>query len=317
MALDRSVERSARPTRYLRFSAFRSAAARAVVALDVRTDRPDDFQGALSGRATGDVQLLAISGNAHSVHRTPSLISRNPQHYVTLTVLEQGSGMIVQDGREIRLAAGDMTVFDTDRPYSLVCGDEVRMSVVMFPKKLLALPGPVVARAAATRLDGTSGVGAMVRPYISSLAQQAGDFEPHMLHRLSQNALVLVSTLLESHGGTPVVVGAQETLLQRVLEYVDEHLSEPGLSPGTIAAAHFVSVRYLHLLFSAQGTTVSTVIRNRRLERCYDELVNPLRSERFVLAIALDNGFVDPAHFSRTFRTHFGVAPSSLRRRRP
>lgn len=317
MALDQSVARPARPGQHLRFAAFRSAAARAVVALDVRTDRPHDFQGALSGRAAGDVQLLAISGDAHSVHRTPSLISKNPQHYVKFAVLEQGSGTVVQDGCEVRLAAGDMTVFDTARPYSLVYGDDTRLSVVMFPKRMIALPGPVVARAAAARLDGASGIGAMVRPYISSLAQQAGDFEPHVLHRLSQNALALVSTLLESHGGSPVVAGAQETLLQRVLEYVDEHLSEPGLSPGTIAAAHFVSVRYLHLLFSEQGTTVSTVIRNRRLERCYDELLNPLRSERSVLSIALDNGFVDPAHFSRTFRAHFGVAPSSLRRRRP
>lgn len=316
MALDQPTERPARPARYLRFAAFRSAAAKAVVAFDVRTDRPDDFQGTLSGRASGDVQLLAIAGDAHSVHRTPALISKNPQHYVKFTVLEQGSGTITQDGSESRLSAGDMTVSDTGRPYSLVCGDDTRFSVVMFPKRMLALPGPVIARAAATPLDSASGIGAMVRPYISSLAQQAGDFEPHTLHRLSQNALALVSTLLESHGGSQVVAGAQETLLHRVLQYVDAHLSEPELSPGMIAAAHFVSVRYLHLLFSDRGTTVSTVIRNRRLERCYDELLNPLRAERSVSSIALDNGFVDPAHFSRTFRAHFGIAPSSLRRRR-
>lgn len=317
MTHTRSTLRPAGPTESLPLSGFRSAVAEAVVALDVRTDRPDDFHAALSGRASGDVQLLAIAGDAHSVHRTPWLISKNPQHYVKFTVLEQGSGMIIQDGRETRLAAGDMTVYDTDRPYSLICGDNMRISVVMFPKEMLALPGPVVARAAATRLDGASGIGAMVRPYISSLAQQAGDLETHTLHRLSRNALDLVSTLLESNCGPAGAASSQETLLHRVLDYVDEHLSEAELNPGMIAAAHFVSVRYLHLLFSDQGTTVSTVIRNRRLERCYDELTDPLRTERSVTSIALDNGFVDPAHFSRTFRTHFGVSPSSLRPGRP
>lgn len=309
-----SLERSAESAAFLPFARFCSAVAESVVALDVMTDKPDDFQGSLRGRASGDVQLLAITGDAHSVHRTPSLISRNPQHYVKFTVLEQGSGMIVQDGRESRLSAGDMTLYDTDRPYSLTCGDETRISVVMFPKEMLALPAPVIARVAATRLDGATGIGAMVGPFISSLTQQAGDFEPHMLHRLSQNALAMVSTLLESHCGSSS--GAHENLLHRLLEYVDEHLSEPELSPGMMAAAHFVSVRYLHLLFSDQGTTVSTVIRNRRLERCYDELLDPLCSKRSISSIALDNGFVDPAHFSRTFRIHFGVSPSSLRLRR-
>lgn len=317
MAHTQSAIRPSEFAELLPLAGFRSAVAEAVVALDVRTDKPDDFHGALSGRASGDVQLLAIAGDAHSVHRTPSLISKNPQHYVKFSVLEQGSGMIIQDGRESRLAAGDMAVYDTDRPYSLLCGDNTRLSIVMFPKEMLALPGPVVARASATRLDGTSGIGAMVRPYISSLAQQACDLESHTLHRLSRNALDLVSTLLESHCRSDLPVTAHETLLQRVLDYVDEHLSEPELNPRMIAAAHFVSVRYLHLLFSDQGTTVSTVIRNRRLERCYDELIDPLRTERSVTSIALDNGFVDPAHFSRSFRTHFGVAPSSLRPKRP
>lgn len=301
----------------LPFTRFRSAVAEAVVALDVRSPRPDEFHAALTGHSSGDIQLLAITGDAHSVHRTSTLIEKNPQHYVKFTVLERGSGMIIQDGRESRLSAGDMTVYDTDRPYSLICGDDMRLSVVMFPKDMLTLPVSVVAAAAATRLDGASGIGAMVRPYISSLAQQAGDLDSHTLHRLSRNALDLVTTLLESHCGGAVAVSPHETLLRRALEFIDENLSEADLNPTMIAAAHYVSVRHLHLLFSDQGTTVSTVIRNRRLERCYDELIDPLRTERSVTAIALDNGFVDPAHFSRTFRTHFGVAPSSLRPKRP
>jgi transcriptional regulator GlxA family with amidase domain len=41
--------------------------------------------------------------------------------------------------------------------------------------------------------------------------------------------------------------------------------------------------------------------------------VNPARSDRSVTMIALANGFVDAAHFSRTFRAHYGVPPSALR----
>ncbi|KNC17843.1 hypothetical protein AC792_13450 [Arthrobacter sp. RIT-PI-e] len=300
----------------LPFEGYRSAVADAVVALEVITEHPEDFRGVLTGRTSGDMQVLAITATAHAVHRTPALIGGNPEHYVKFTVLEQGGAMIVQDERESRLQAGDMTVYDTDRPYSLICTEDVRMSIVMFPKSMLELPGPVVARSTATRIDGASGIGAMVRPYLTSLAQQADDLQTHTLHRLSRNALDLVSTLLEAQCGPAPVTSTHQTLLLRVLEYIDAHLDEPDLNPARIAATHFVSVRYLHLLFSDQGTTVSTVIRNRRLERCYDALSDPLHAQRSVTSIALDNGFLDPAHFSRTFRTHFGVSPSTLRPRR-
>jgi len=46
--------------------------------------------------------------------------------------------------------------------------------------------------------------------------------------------------------------------------------------PGTVAAAHYISVRYLYRLFDAQGTTVAAWIRPRRLERCRVDLADPL-----------------------------------------
>jgi AraC-like DNA-binding protein len=311
-----AIQEDNRPA-LLPFAGYRSAVAEAVVALNLTTEHPEGFRGVLTGRTSGAMQVLAITATAHSVHRTPSLIGGNPEHYVKFTVVEQGSGMIIQDGRESHLQAGDMTVYDTDRPYSLICTEDVQMSIIMFPKTMLEMPGAVIARATATRVDGASGIGAMVRPYLTSLAQQMDNLETHALHRLSRNALDLVSTLLEAHCGPTAVTSTHETLLTHVLEYIDDHLGEADLNPAKIAAAHFVSVRYLHLLFSDQGTTVSTVIRNRRLERCYDALIDPLHTQRSVTSIALDNGFVDPAHFSRTFRTHFGVSPSTLRPRRP
>lgn len=41
--------------------------------------------------------------------------------------------------------------------------------------------------------------------------------------------------------------------------------------------------------------------------------MNPILAARSVTSIGLDNGFLDAAHFSRTFRRHFGVPPSSIR----
>jgi AraC-like DNA-binding protein len=60
----------------------------------------------------------------------------------------------------------------------------------------------------------------------------------------------------------------QEALVRQVRTFVLDHLHEPGLSPAVIAAAHRISVRYLHHLFHESGESVGAFIRSRRLRNC-------------------------------------------------
>ncbi|GAA1972593.1 helix-turn-helix domain-containing protein [Microbacterium pumilum] len=309
----RQSEAFAAESNLIDFDSYRATVSEAVVALDVHTEHPEEFQGRLDAGTAGDIHVFDIWADEHAVHRTPALVARAPQHFFKFTLVEHGGGMIVQEGRETALQSGDMTIYDTDKPYSLLFDDAVRMSIVMFPKELLDIPAETLGRLTAIRLDGSSGVGAMIRPFVSSLARQVTEVDGHVARRLFRTAIDMVGTLLEANLASALSTGTHDVLVRRILDYIDEHLSVPQLSPAQIAAAHFISVRHLHALFSDQGTTVSTVIRTRRLERCYDELVNPLCAARSVTAIGLENGFVDPAHFSRTFRAHFGVSPSSVR----
>lgn len=311
--MPRTPETSAEERDALDFSDYRATVSHAVVALDVRSPRPDSFRGSLDAGNTGDIHVFDIEADEHSVHRTDSLIARTPQHYFKFTVIERGSGFIVQNGRETTLNPGDMAIYDTDRPYSLLFGDTMHMSVVMFPKALLDIPAEAINRITALRLDGSQGVGAMVRPFVTSLARSVSDIDGHLARRLFRTAIEMVGTLVEATLPADASANGHDDLMRRILDHIDEELSSTTLSPSTIAAAHFISVRHLHGLFSQQGTTVSSVIRTRRLERCYDELISPRRSDLSVTAIALANGFVDAAHFSRTFRTHFGVPPSAIR----
>jgi AraC-like DNA-binding protein len=99
----------------------------------------------------------------------------------------------------------------------------------------------------------------------------------------------------------------------RIRAHIDAELASPDLGPASIAARHFISVRHLHALFHEQGTTVSTWIRTRRLERCRRDLADPLLAPVPVAAIGAKWGFVDPAHFSRSFKTAFASAPSEYR----
>lgn len=295
----------------LAFGEFRHAVSDAVVALDMHSARQESFRGAIDAATAGDIHVFHIDADTHAVHRTPGLIARAPQRFYKLSLIESGSGIIVQDGRETALGPGDMAIYDTDRPYSLVFDDAVRMSVVMFPKSMLDVPNETVLPITATLLNADATTASMIRPFVAELAQGASTLDPHVARRLMRNAVDMVGTLLEAN--LDESASAHEALLRRISDYIDDNIPDPGLNPAQIAAAHFVSVRHLHGLFSEQGTTVSTLIRTRRLERCYDDLVAPQSAHRSITAIALAHGFVDPAHFSRTFRAHFGVPPSGVR----
>ena len=98
-------------------------------------------------------------------------------------------------------------------------------------------------------------------------------------------------------------------------DHIEKNLTDPLLSPSSIAEAHFISTRRLHYLFRDEGTTVTAWIKTRRLERCRLELSDPYLGEDTVTRIAQRCGFVDAAHFSRCFRVAYGVSPREYRLR--
>jgi AraC-like DNA-binding protein len=102
-------------------------------------------------------------------------------------------------------------------------------------------------------------------------------------------------------------------LVVQVHHYILENLDGVDLSPRAIAAANGVSVRQLHRVFSATGTTVCLWVRKLRLARCAAELRGPGAPAEGITNIAFRWGFNDSAHFSKAFRAEFGQSPRAYR----
>ncbi|WNV74133.1 helix-turn-helix domain-containing protein [Geodermatophilus sp. DSM 44513] len=99
----------------------------------------------------------------------------------------------------------------------------------------------------------------------------------------------------------------------RVTAYVAGHLREPSLSPPSIAAGAYLSVRALYALCAARGTTPAGYVRRLRLEGARRELARRGTAVT-VASVAHGWGFGDPATFGRGFRAAFGCAPDDVRR---
>jgi len=297
------------------FSQFRTAVSESFVPLHVTSDRPDPFWGRIrSSNAGEEVHISEVSASQHVVERTPELIARADRHYYKMSVMLAGTGLLVQDNREAVLRPGDLAIYDTHRPYSLVFDDDFRTLVLMFPQQLIDLPVDMVGQLTAVTMSGHDGLGAMITPFVAQFAANLEHFTGSTGTRLAHSTLDLVTTMLANEldlGRTPT--NGHQTLVRQIHRFIDENLGSPDLGPAQIAAAHFISTRHLHGIFRENGTTVSSWIRSRRLERCRRDLLDPVYADRPVAAIASRWGFVDAAHFSRVFKAAYDRSPSALR----
>ena len=296
-------------------AAFRGLVSASFVPLKITTDREERFAARMASADADDVVFTEVAARPHLVERTPETIADGGSGYYKVSLLLAGTSILVQDGRELVMRPGDLSVYDTSRPYSLLFGEDFRNLIMMFPKDRLDLPIPFTEQLTAVSLGREdSGLAPLITAFLAKFPGQLATLDGGVRAKLAHTSLDLMSTLfshvLDAH---PAQRDPHQLLLQKIYTYIDLHLASPELSPGSIAAAHYISTRHLHSLFQQADTTVSTWIRERRLERCRADLLDPVLSDRTVSAIAARWGFTDAAHFSRVFKAGFGVSPSELR----
>ncbi|WP_196443753.1 helix-turn-helix domain-containing protein [Planomonospora sp. ID67723] len=118
---------------------------------------------------------------------------------------------------------------------------------------------------------------------------------------------------LDAHSAVPPH-RRRRALAAEVHAFILTNLGDAHLSPDAIAAAHHISLRYLHRLFHDDGHTVAGWIRQRRLQRCRRDLADPRLAAHTISSIAARWGFTSPAHFSQAFRSAYGLSPRQFRR---
>lgn len=100
---------------------------------------------------------------------------------------------------------------------------------------------------------------------------------------------------------------------KRIMDYVAVNLCNPDLCPELIARHCRISLRSLHHAFEAMPLTLTSWIKEQRLQKCHAALTHPNSSGQTVAEIAYAWGFKDISHFSRAYRARFGRSPGQDR----
>jgi len=222
-----------------------------------------------------------------------------------------------QGDRSFRLVARDLSLRDANKPSTISFSTPFRELVMHVPKSAVAHRRLFRRQVSTLRMPGTSGLGAVASDLLFSVAQHFDELDGTALRTIEHNLFELVGAALAEAQGPRynLSTAVRNATLARILDWISTHLGDPELSPTLVADENGISVRYLHSLFNETGSTFNRYVIERRLARCYRDLMNPRLAPYSITEICLRWGFSDPAHFSKAFGRHFGLTPREHRRR--
>ncbi|MEI7056322.1 helix-turn-helix domain-containing protein [Nocardioides sp. CCNWLW239] len=262
----------------------------------------------------GMLTICSVRSNATTIERTSALAADPTDAYLFVGLQLSGSSMVVQGDREAVLGPGDLAVYDTRRPYTLVNEGGIHQHYFRVPIGALALPGRALESVTAVRLDGRRPLARATAGYLGNLAGSVADLSTAEAAQATAPTIGLVRTLLTAQLlESPLHrEHLDDSLETRVLDFIRVHLADHDLSARRIAAAHHISVRQLYRLLGRSGIVLGDWVRERRLERCRDELADPT-SRRTVTEVAHAWGFPDPSQFGRAFKRAYAMTPREWR----
>ncbi|MFE6334249.1 helix-turn-helix domain-containing protein [Streptomyces sp. NPDC057806] len=274
------------------------------------------FEGALWANDLGYVRVLTMQADPVRLSRTTDLVTSAPDDRLALAVQVSGTAALHQDGRSTDVRPGELALCDLRRPFSFEQRQPFRLHVIRLPGQALGVSGKRAEQMTGRAVRTGEGVAALLGPLLSTLTECAEETVGPVGERLAGTVADLLATLIDEQtlDERPQVGDTRAAhLLTAIRRYIDDNLSDPDLSPAVIAEVHRISVRYLHLLFEPEETTVRRLIQRRRVEECARELVRRGRVTPTISVVARQWGFQNVAHFSRSFKSVYGYSPRDWR----
>ena len=255
------------------------------------------------------LKLCQIEVSPHRIAHADWRVRSSEHPYIKIIFQTHGISYFEQDGRRIEVMPGDCLAYDVSCPHTIVSPAFTRHEVVIVPKELLSERGFHTERMTACKLSARNGTGRIAHDFVHAAFDEATKLSPNSAAGVAETLIDLLLLPLREADTTFNRVGP-EAMYIRAQAFIREHLRDPDLCIDQISAALGCTKRYLHMLFSDRGMTVSDYIWRMRLQHCRQEL--EACDGKTITDVAFSWGFSSSSHFSRVFRKYFGIVPSSI-----
>ena len=274
------------------------------------------FDAEWGGRPFGDLHISTIRADAHTVVRSPAMIESDSGTGYLVCLVTDGQVEVEQSGRAAVVDRGSFVLLDCAAPFVFHSPAPFRQVVVRSPREVLTsrLPGRIVEHGTARSITGHSGAGGLVGRLFVDIADMNGPMSEGAAVAFASSAVDMLATALTEGSVVTSAADRHRTEdLTRVQRVIEQNLHDTDVTLSDIAAAAGMSLRTVHKLFSAEGTTTRAWLHQARLERARKYL---LTTDLSVAEVSECAGFRDVSHFSRLFRGTYGTSPGQYRKER-
>ena len=298
-----------------RFDYWHDIACRHIAMRDSQPAHRPTFQAAIEVGALGDLYLIRGENSAMKVARTARHIANATGDELFICRQVSGQLMIEQNGREVVLQAGDVTLLDPLLPYVGKFCSCSNLLVLKVPRRALEARVGKTWEMLVRVIKPTEAEGGLTSAFLAALPAYTDRMGAAAKEVVAEQVLDLIALSLTNVVGAdrPKLSSAHAVALMKVRAVIDARLTDPALNPAAVAAAAGISVRYANSVLAREGTSITRLIQARRLARCRRALQDPLQAHRTLSEIAYSWGFSDMTHFGRSFKATYGVLPSAYR----
>ncbi|WP_375036824.1 AraC family transcriptional regulator [Acinetobacter sp. RW6] len=270
--------------------------------------KPEDeksFNGELSVRHLGLIDICTISSTMHFWERTEKHLRFGPNDDLWLGFMENGCGQLAQGGRTTQYRNNSLMLYDAAQTFQFNLAGS-KNHLIRIPRYLLINRVPNIEHLTAQVLDETRPGIIPLREMLRQSVDQTFDFSNiDFAERFTKSALELLVLSLEVQDIAKVNI--ERDLYSKAMSFILRNLQNPELNLEKIAQTHCVSTRTLSRAFARHQKTVMSVIWSERLIASRDALKSGRVAS--ISEVALDYGFTDFSHFSHAFKKAFGVTP--------
>jgi len=258
----------------------------------------------------GDIRVCRLTGTGYGCELASAT---GYDGCLEISIELEGTAYFTHAGRKLVQPAGQWTVLDTSKPSAILAPHGSETLILTLPREKLLDGRCNLDELLLRPFSRTYGIGRVVCDLVTSVVAElpklGSRLEPDLANTLCH---LLRLSVIEALGGR-AGFSHRELLRERIKTYILSDLRNPELSVEQVAAALHCTKRYLHKVFESEGVTLSEHIRQLRLDRCRNELLDQQHRTRSVTDIAFSWGFSSSAHFCTAFKQRFGISPSQCR----
>ncbi len=253
-----------------------------------------------------------IGTNCPHIHRGVNDIKRDGRDFFYLVHQVSGNAVMDHCGTQSILTPGDLVLLDSARASDFYFSDMSEQISLIIPRHKLENDLQKTRLILNQKICSTSRVGAVAGFISHQLFSDTGPGED--IEAMMEALVSLIRPTFTTTESRPSTYQekVQKSYFEKAQRCIEAQLSNFELTPEKIAHELGTSKRTLHRIFAQHGLSIGRYILDRRLDKCAAEFETEDDIQK-ISAVAFAWGFNDVSHFSRAFKSRFGVSPRGYR----